>query len=100
MHLFQPMHITTHQRNASCTNPTSASPMTWASCNDEAAQVDAVQAWRDHWSTALPLLHPNPRNNGWLKRNAWFEADMLPALRGSWPRCCHCMRHHLTPTFT
>jgi uracil-DNA glycosylase len=43
--------------------------------------TDAVQAWRDHWPAALPLPHPSPRNNGWLKRNAWFEAEVLPALR-------------------
>ncbi|MFG0291892.1 MAG: uracil-DNA glycosylase family protein [Phycisphaerales bacterium JB050] len=28
---------------------------------------------------ALP--HPSPRNNMWLKRNAWFEADVLPVIR-------------------
>lgn len=29
----------------------------------------------------LPLPHPSWRNNAWLKRNAWFEADLLPVLR-------------------
>ncbi|MBL8572560.1 MAG: uracil-DNA glycosylase family protein [Hyphomicrobiaceae bacterium] len=29
----------------------------------------------------LPLPHPSWRNTGWLKRNPWFEADLLPALR-------------------
>jgi uracil-DNA glycosylase len=28
---------------------------------------------------ALP--HPSWRNSGWLKRNSWFETDVLPVLR-------------------
>ena len=43
--------------------------------------TEAVRAWRDHWPAALPLPHPSWRNTGWLKRNPWFEADVLPALR-------------------
>lgn len=29
----------------------------------------------------FPLVHPSPRNQLWLKRNPWFESDVLPALR-------------------
>jgi uracil-DNA glycosylase len=29
----------------------------------------------------LPLPHPSWRNNAWIKRNPWFEAELLPALR-------------------
>jgi uracil-DNA glycosylase len=29
----------------------------------------------------LPLPHPSWRNSGWLKRNPWFEAEVLPVLR-------------------
>jgi uracil-DNA glycosylase len=29
----------------------------------------------------LPLPHPSPRNNIWLKRNTWFEKEVLPPLR-------------------
>lgn len=29
----------------------------------------------------LPLPHPSWRNNGWLKRNPWFETDILPVLK-------------------
>ncbi|WP_085835913.1 uracil-DNA glycosylase family protein [Aquimixticola soesokkakensis] len=28
-----------------------------------------------------PLPHPSWRNTGWLKKNPWFEAEILPALR-------------------
>jgi uracil-DNA glycosylase len=30
----------------------------------------------------LPLPHPSWRNNGWIKANPWFEADVLPRVRG------------------
>jgi uracil-DNA glycosylase len=43
--------------------------------------TQAVQAWRDYWPRIVPLPHPSPRNNLWLKRNPWFEADLLPVLR-------------------
>lgn len=43
--------------------------------------TDAVRDWRRHWPHTLPLPHPSPRNNLWLKRNPWFEAEVLPALR-------------------
>ena len=29
----------------------------------------------------LPLPHPSWRNSGWIRRNPWFEAEVLPALR-------------------
>jgi uracil-DNA glycosylase len=43
--------------------------------------TDTVQAWREYWPSSLPLPHPSPRNNIWLKRNPWFERDVLPPLR-------------------
>ncbi len=46
-----------------------------------AGVTGTVAAWRDHWPLALPLPHPSWRNTGWLKRNPWFEAEVLPALR-------------------
>jgi uracil-DNA glycosylase len=30
----------------------------------------------------LPLPHPSWRNNGWLKAHPWYEAELLPDLRG------------------
>ena len=29
----------------------------------------------------LPLPHPSWRNSGWLKKNPWFEAEILPSLQ-------------------
>ncbi|MDH3209538.1 MAG: uracil-DNA glycosylase family protein [Burkholderiaceae bacterium] len=43
--------------------------------------TEVVQAWREHWPATVPLPHPSPRNNLWLRRNPWFETDLLPALR-------------------
>ena len=43
--------------------------------------TEAVAAWRDYWPEQLVLPHPSPRNQGWFKRNAWFEEDILPELR-------------------
>lgn len=41
-----------------------------------------VADWRAHLEHArLPLPHPSPRNNRWLKRNPWFADELLPALR-------------------
>lgn len=40
-----------------------------------------VRAWRDYGPALWPLPHPSPLNNLWLRRNPWFEADVLPALR-------------------
>lgn len=29
----------------------------------------------------LPLAHPSPRNNIWMKKNSWFEEEVIPELR-------------------
>lgn len=43
--------------------------------------TQAVRAWRDDFPHTIPLPHPSWRNTAWLKRNPWFEAEVLPALR-------------------
>jgi len=43
--------------------------------------TEIVQRWRDHWPNVVPLPHPSPRNNLWLRRNPWFEMQLLPMLR-------------------
>ncbi|WP_068110577.1 uracil-DNA glycosylase family protein [Tropicimonas marinistellae] len=40
-----------------------------------------VARWRDHAPDVFPLPHPSWRNTAWLKRNPWFETDLLPVLR-------------------
>ncbi|MGP1254132.1 MAG: uracil-DNA glycosylase family protein [Kiloniellales bacterium] len=43
--------------------------------------TETVQCWRDYGPEFLPLPHPSWRNTAWLKRNPWFEAEVLPELR-------------------
>ncbi len=40
-----------------------------------------VQAWQEYAPDIIPLPHPSPRNNIWLKRNPWFENDVLEYLK-------------------
>ncbi|MBO9463941.1 uracil-DNA glycosylase family protein [Tropicibacter sp. R15_0] len=42
---------------------------------------DTVAHWRDYAPGVIPLPHPSWRNTAWLKRNPWFEAELLPVLR-------------------
>ena len=43
--------------------------------------TETVRAWRSFAPDAFPLPHPSWRNTGWLKKNPWFEAELLPVLR-------------------
>ena len=48
--------------------------------------TETVAAWRELLEATgrprvLPLPHPSWRNTGWLKRNAWFETDVVPTLQ-------------------
>ena len=44
----------------------------------------AVTNWRQGLALDPPVIalpHPSWRNSGWLKRNPWFAAELLPVLR-------------------
>lgn len=48
--------------------------------------TETVLDWRSVSGTdarlkLYPLPHPSWRNNAWIKRNPWFDSDLLPALR-------------------
>lgn len=46
------------------------------------AVASRVADWRSHAADGIwPLPHPSWRNTGWLRRNPWFEAEVIPALR-------------------
>ena len=45
--------------------------------------TETVRAWRDYGSGVIPLPHPSPRNDIWIKKNPWFVETLLPALRQS-----------------
>lgn len=47
-----------------------------------ATLTETMLAWRGHLARGvLPLPHPSPRNRLWLKRNPWFETELIPVLR-------------------
>jgi uracil-DNA glycosylase len=53
----------------------------WA-LGPRAGSVAAIVArWRELGPGLLPLPHPSWRNAGWLRRNPWFEAELVPELR-------------------
>jgi len=43
--------------------------------------TEAVRGLVDHPPDLLALPHPSWRVVGWLRRNPWFEAEVLPVLR-------------------
>ena len=48
--------------------------------------TETVAAWREIMAatrhpTVIPLPHPSWRNNAWIKKNPWFEAELLPVAR-------------------
>ncbi len=43
--------------------------------------TDTVKAWRTLCPAIMPLPHPSPRNNVWLKANPWFIAEAVPVLQ-------------------
>ena len=42
---------------------------------------ELVAQWRDHAPHVFPLPHPSWRNTGWLKKNPWFESELVPELQ-------------------
>ncbi|MGE0629006.1 MAG: uracil-DNA glycosylase family protein [Hyphomicrobiaceae bacterium] len=48
--------------------------------------TETVEAWREITGASgtlklFPLPHPSWRNNAWIKKNPWFERELLPVLR-------------------
>lgn len=43
--------------------------------------TNRVNEWRTYWPDKIPLPHPSPRNNIWLRKNPWFEIELLPSLQ-------------------
>ena len=48
---------------------------------DAGSVTELVQDWKRYWPSHLPLPHPSPRNQLWVRRNPWFAKEVLPALR-------------------
>ena len=43
--------------------------------------TEAVREWASRSDEVFVLPHPSWRNSGWLKKNPWFESDVLPRLQ-------------------
>ncbi|MCP5037203.1 MAG: uracil-DNA glycosylase family protein [Rhodobacteraceae bacterium] len=53
-----------------------------------AGVTETVAGRQNHAPNVFPLPHPSWRNTGWLQKNPWFDAQLLPALR-------HCVKEVL-----
>lgn len=49
-----------------------------------------VKSWKETWPALVPLPHPSPRNNIWLKKNPWFEDELIPELQ---KKIAHILGH-------
>jgi uracil-DNA glycosylase len=43
--------------------------------------TETVANWRAFLPDVLPTPHPSWRTTAWLRKNPWFEEELLPALR-------------------
>jgi uracil-DNA glycosylase len=43
--------------------------------------TETVAAWRDYAPRIVPLPHPSWRTRAWVKKNPWFQTELLPPLR-------------------
>ena len=53
----------------------------WHIGKSRSSLTENVRAWREYWPYLVPMPHPSPRNNLWLRRNPWFEQEVVPELR-------------------
>jgi len=54
----------------------------WHLDNASKSVTDNVRNWQQYWPrNIVPMPHPSPRNNLWLRRNPWFEQEVVPAVQ-------------------
>lgn len=54
----------------------------WALGNRAASNMtETVRNWRAYLPQVLPLPHSSWRNTAWLRKNPWFEEEIVPYLR-------------------
>lgn len=47
----------------------------------EKTLTETVRTWQTYGTDYIPLPHPSPRNNLWLRNNPWLESEVVPHLR-------------------
>lgn len=47
----------------------------------EKSLTETVRNFQKYLPEYFPLVHPSPLNLGWMKRNQWFQNDVLPVLK-------------------
>ncbi len=45
--------------------------------------TETVKNYKNYLPKFFVLPHPSPRNNIWMKKNQWFEAEVIPELKKS-----------------
>lgn len=53
----------------------------WHIAGHKPATLTELVKHQDMQQNLISLPHPSPRNNIWLKKNAWFERQMVPVLQ-------------------
>ncbi len=43
--------------------------------------TETVRNFREYLPEFLPLVHPSPRNGIWMRKNEWFEQEIVPQLQ-------------------
>ena len=43
--------------------------------------TDTVKNYRQFLPHFMPLVHPSPRNQLWIRKNPWFEEQVIPELQ-------------------
>ena len=52
--------------------------------------TDTVKNYQKFLPHFLPLIHPSPRNQVWLKKNPWFEQEVILHLQNLVKQIIHC----------
>lgn len=63
----------------------------WHIKDDRRQLTEKVKNWSSYIQqtpAVFPIVHPSPRNNIWLKKNPWFEQQLIPQLQ-------HCVKNIL-----
>lgn len=48
---------------------------------DSRKVTERARQWKDYLPRYIPLPHPSPRNNIWLRRHPWFEEEVVPEVQ-------------------